>query len=67
LDQTTNLPLKAELKMLFVIGPTLVPTYSGDITMDINISLTFSQYDQPLDIQLPAEAQTAKELSLQLL
>jgi hypothetical protein len=64
LAQTTNLPVKAELVMNFVIGPALAPSLTNTISMDIHIVMLFSEYDKALAIQLPPEAQSAEELKL---
>jgi hypothetical protein len=63
--QAGDLPVSAELKMSIQIDPEQVPTLTENFKQDISMSLQFHDYNQPLSIELPAEARNAVELALQ--
>jgi hypothetical protein len=57
---------KASADMSMDVTPDTVGASSEDferMTMVVSMSMTFSQYNQPVDIQLPAEAANAVEVS----
>lgn len=60
LAQTTGLPLKVEMRMKVQMGPVAQP--SGERSMDIVVTMLFYDYNQPVSIELPAEAEGAEEL-----
>jgi hypothetical protein len=65
LDQTRDLPLKAELTLDFTLNHELLPSLSSDTRLVVEISQLFFDYDKALDIQVPIEAFSSTELDLQ--
>lgn len=62
LSEATALPVKAEMEASFHIDPTIVAGAPGELSLDIGITMLFYDYNQPVSIELPAEAREAMEL-----
>lgn len=56
LAQSNGAPVQAILKVSIQVDPTQVPSLTSAISMDINLNMLFYDYNQPVTINLPAEA-----------
>lgn len=64
-DQITFLPNKVETSLDIAITPEMLPSFKYKFMCSASALLTFSDYNQPVDIVLPEEAEKAEELSLE--
>jgi hypothetical protein len=65
LAQSDGIPVHAIIKVRIRIDPTQLPSLSGTVSTDFNLSLLFSNYNKPVSIKLSTEALAAQELKLQ--
>ncbi len=64
----TYLLVKAEVEMAMEFSPDVlgIPGEDGDIAMDMTISMLLYNYNEPVSIELPPEAEDAVEMPLDL-
>jgi hypothetical protein len=64
LAQSGGYPLKAEITLNVFVTPAQVSSLTTNLTMAAGLSMSFHDYNQPVTIELPQEAQAAGELNL---
>jgi hypothetical protein len=54
--QSSGIPIQSAIKASIQVSPAQVPTLTNTVSMDIQLSLLFYDYNQPVTINLPFEA-----------
>lgn len=56
ISQSTGLPVKADISMSVQVDPSQVASLSGTVSLGINISMSFYDFNQPVTFTVPPEA-----------
>jgi hypothetical protein len=63
IDQSSRLPFEAETDMDVFIDSNMLPSFKSTFSSSIKVNLVFGEYNQPVNIILPSDAEDAQELS----
>jgi len=64
INQMTGLPAKFTSNIELNVGPSQVPSLTSEISMSIQLMMSFYEYNANTSIELPEEARSAVELDL---
>jgi hypothetical protein len=64
-SQTTGRLVQADISLRAEIGPDLMPTLTDNTYYEVSLMMSFLDYNQPVTITLPAETDSAVDISVE--